>query len=59
MWKVKPVEDEKGEERREKAAEGWRQLEEQLYRRWELLGVCYSKIGDRKVGVICLEVNCI
>ncbi|KAF8623369.1 hypothetical protein AX17_007447 [Amanita inopinata Kibby_2008] len=29
-------------------AEGWRQLEEQLYRRWELLGVCYAKIGDRK-----------
>ncbi|KAG5639575.1 hypothetical protein H0H81_012246 [Sphagnurus paluster] len=28
--------------------EGWKQLEEQLYRRWELLGVCYSKIGDRK-----------
>ncbi|GLB42455.1 putative peptidase family C50 [Lyophyllum shimeji] len=28
--------------------EGWKQLDEQLYRRWELLGVCYSKIGDRK-----------
>ena len=32
--------------------EGWKQLEEQLYRRWELLGVCYVKIGDRKVRVI-------
>jgi len=31
--------------------EGWKQLEEQLYRRWELLGVCYVKIGDRKVRV--------
>ncbi|KNZ74935.1 Separin [Termitomyces sp. J132] len=31
-----------------KAAEGWKQLEEQLYRRWELLGVCYLKNGDRK-----------
>ena len=27
----------------------WKQLEDQLYRRWELLGVCYSKNGDRKV----------
>ncbi|KAH7929994.1 hypothetical protein BV22DRAFT_1001613 [Leucogyrophana mollusca] len=34
------------EDEREK--EGWRQLEEQLYRRWELLGVCYAKIGDRR-----------
>ncbi|KAF8623833.1 hypothetical protein AX15_006159 [Amanita polypyramis BW_CC] len=32
----------------QREADGWRQLEEQLYRRWELLGVCYSKIGDRK-----------
>ena len=31
--------------------EGWKQLEEQLYRRWELLGVCYVKFGDRKVCV--------
>ena len=30
--------------------EGWKQLEEQVYRRWELLGVCYSKIGERRVG---------
>jgi separase len=30
---------------------GWKQLREQLYHRWELLGVCYLKIGDRKVGV--------
>ncbi len=27
----------------------WKQLEDQLYRRWELLGVCYSKNEDRKV----------
>ncbi|KAJ7510027.1 cysteine peptidase C50 [Mycena galericulata] len=33
-----------------KMTEGWRQLEEQLWRRWELLGVCYSKIGDRKLA---------
>ena len=30
--------------------EGWRLLEDQLYRRWELLAVCYSKMGERKVG---------
>ena len=34
----------------QREADGWRQLEEQLYRRWELLGVCYAKIGDRKVS---------
>lgn len=28
--------------------EAWSQLEEQMYRRWEILGVCHSKIGDRK-----------
>ncbi|KAJ7741576.1 cysteine peptidase C50 [Mycena maculata] len=33
-----------------KMVEGWRQLEEQLWKRWELLGVCYSKIGDRKLA---------
>ena len=27
----------------------WNQLRQQLYRRWELLAVCYSKNGDRKV----------
>lgn len=27
----------------------WKQLEDQLYRRWELLGVCYTKNEDRKV----------
>ncbi|KAF8155999.1 cysteine peptidase C50 [Crassisporium funariophilum] len=26
----------------------WKQLEEQLFRRWELLAVCYSKNEDRK-----------
>ncbi|KAI0360283.1 hypothetical protein OH77DRAFT_1393661 [Trametes cingulata] len=30
--------------------EVWRQLEEQLYRRWELLGVCHAKTGDRKLA---------
>jgi len=33
-----------------KEAEGWGQLRDQLSRRWELLGVCCSKIGDRQVG---------
>ena len=33
-----------------KEAEGWENLRGHLTRRWELLGVCYSKIGDRQVG---------
>ncbi|EMD38775.1 hypothetical protein CERSUDRAFT_92811 [Gelatoporia subvermispora B] len=28
----------------------WKQLEEQLHRRWEILGVCQSKTGDRKLA---------
>ncbi|KAK0494593.1 cysteine peptidase C50 [Armillaria luteobubalina] len=28
--------------------DGWTQLSNQLYRRWQLLGLCYAKIGDRK-----------
>ncbi len=32
-----------------KEIEGWGQLRDQLSRRWELLGVCCSKIGDRQV----------
>ncbi|KAJ7097786.1 cysteine peptidase C50 [Mycena belliarum] len=39
-----------GKEDDSKMAEGWRQLEDQLWRRWELLGVCYSKIGDRQLA---------
>ncbi|KAI0691256.1 peptidase family C50-domain-containing protein [Cerioporus squamosus] len=30
--------------------EAWAQLEEQLWRRWELLGVCHAKTGDRKLA---------
>ncbi|EIW51672.1 separase [Trametes versicolor FP-101664 SS1] len=30
--------------------EVWGQLEEQLYRRWELLGVCHAKTGDRQMA---------
>ena len=33
-----------------KETESWGQLHDQLSRRWELLGVCCSKIGDRKVS---------
>ncbi|KAH8987879.1 peptidase family C50-domain-containing protein [Lactarius akahatsu] len=31
-----------------KETEGWANLHGHLSRRWELLGVCYSKIGDRQ-----------
>ncbi|EPQ52368.1 hypothetical protein GLOTRDRAFT_80657 [Gloeophyllum trabeum ATCC 11539] len=33
-----------------KQEESWKQLREQLHRRWELLGVCYSKISERKLA---------
>ncbi|KAF8139773.1 peptidase family C50-domain-containing protein [Boletus edulis] len=36
-----------------KEKEGRQQLEEQLFRRYELLGVCHSKIGDRKLAYEC------
>lgn len=29
--------------------QAWTQLEEQVFRRWELLGVCHLKTGDRQV----------
>ncbi len=35
-----------------KETEGWANLCGHLSRRWELLGVCYSKIGDRQVGPV-------
>ena len=34
----------------------WQQLEEQLYRRWELLGVCHAKTGDRQVSTFALSL---
>ncbi|EGO04017.1 hypothetical protein SERLA73DRAFT_84238 [Serpula lacrymans var. lacrymans S7.3] len=43
----KTIEDRPSEE---KDQEAWKQLEEQLTRRWELLGICYTKIGDRKLA---------
>ncbi|KAG6876650.1 hypothetical protein C0993_001514 [Termitomyces sp. T159_Od127] len=41
-----------------RAAEGWKQLEEQLYRRWDLLGVCYLKNGDYQVRPAILLYVC-
>ncbi|PCH34363.1 hypothetical protein WOLCODRAFT_95323 [Wolfiporia cocos MD-104 SS10] len=38
------------EETREKESESWRHLEEHLWRRWELLGVCQAKTSDRKLA---------
>ena len=35
--------------------EGWKSLSDQLYRRWELLGICHLKIGDRGVGYLILS----
>src|ERR1700722_2518292 len=30
----------------------WTALKEQLYRRWELLAVCYLKTGEKKVSLL-------
>ncbi|KAI6040844.1 peptidase family C50-domain-containing protein [Pisolithus marmoratus] len=35
----------------ERNTEGWKQLEEQLFRRYQLLGVCYLKMGERKLSL--------
>ena len=35
----------------------WAQLEEQMYRRWEILGVCHLKTNDRKLAFESF-VNC-
>lgn len=37
----------------EKDVEGWKTMQGQLYKRWEVLGVCHMKGGDRRVR-ICL-----
>lgn len=34
---------------KEDTREAWRQFEQHLYRRWEILGVCQLKTGDHKV----------
>lgn len=36
--------------------DAWKQLDEQLYRRWQLLGACYTKIGDRQVASYPLDM---
>lgn len=38
------------EKEKERQEEGWKVLREQLFRRWELLGICHSKAGDRRVS---------
>lgn len=47
----KPM-DAKGKGKAKDRDNEWVQLEGQLYRRWELLAVCYLKNGDRKVWPI-------
>ncbi|KAI9438648.1 peptidase family C50-domain-containing protein [Lactarius indigo] len=41
-----------------KEPEGWANLRGHLSRRWELLGVCYSKIGDRQ-GAYDAFIQCL
>ncbi|CAL1698705.1 unnamed protein product [Somion occarium] len=38
------------ENENEGESEGWRLLRETLYKRYEVLGVCHSKTGDRKMA---------
>ncbi|KAG7095494.1 hypothetical protein E1B28_006233 [Marasmius oreades] len=38
--------------------DAWKQLEEQLWRRWQLLALCYTKIGDRRASFCALR-SCI
>ncbi|EKM75331.1 hypothetical protein AGABI1DRAFT_80074 [Agaricus bisporus var. burnettii JB137-S8] len=47
----RPKEKVNGEEK-SRELEGWKQLEETLFRRWELLGICHIKLGDRKNAYI-------
>ena len=39
-----------------KDTEAWKVHKEQLYRRWELLAICYSRTGDRKVRPLFLQI---
>lgn len=46
------------EEDKEGEKEGvWKSLQDGMGKRWELLGVCYSKIGDRKVSIFGFAVS--
>lgn len=45
-----------------KGEDGWKLLKEQLFRRRELLGICFAKMGDRRVSfmyymVVCLSIG--
>lgn len=35
----------------------WKSLQGGMGKRWELLGVCYSKIGDRKVSILGFVIS--
>lgn len=60
LWKRCQLEGEDAREDDEELKEGerdgekgvWQSLADGMGKRWELLGVCYSKIGDRKVSVV-------
>lgn len=46
------------EEGKEGEKEGaWKSLHDGMRKRWELLGVCYSKIGDRKVSIFGFVIS--
>ena len=47
--KAKAENDEDGEDHSGRDAQAWKTHRMQTFRRWELLGVCYSKTNDRRV----------
>ncbi|KAJ3553303.1 hypothetical protein NM688_g3687 [Phlebia brevispora] len=57
MYRVAGVR-EGGHSSTEKSDDSWGQLEDQLWRRWEILGVCHSKTEDRKQAFQSF-VNCV
>ncbi|KAI0089987.1 peptidase family C50-domain-containing protein [Irpex rosettiformis] len=44
------ADEEADEQKKSERDTQWTTLEEQLHRRWEILGVCHSKMGDRKAA---------
>lgn len=52
MYRAVRKADEDTDVEDDKLDESWAQLEDQLHRRWEILGVCHSKTGDRKVSYL-------
>ncbi|CCM06462.1 uncharacterized protein FIBRA_08727 [Fibroporia radiculosa] len=46
---------------KDRYTDGWKQLQEQFWRRWEILAVCHAKLGNRRLAydgfVECLKTS--